>query len=65
MPRSSQIPDVPHPVPISTTARAPMAAAMNRSAAPVAGVTGSAPPVSTALTLVARSTSSSGRNSST
>jgi hypothetical protein len=56
---------VPHPVPISTTARAPMAAAMNRSAAPVAGVTGSAPPVSTALTLVARSTSSSGRNSST
>src|SRR2546421_536634 len=40
MPRSSQIPDVPHPVPISTTARAPIAAAMNRSAAPVPGVCG-------------------------
>jgi hypothetical protein len=38
------MPDVPQPVPISTTDLAPMAAAMKRSAAPVVGPTGTVPP---------------------
>jgi hypothetical protein len=65
MPRSSHTPDVPQPVPISTTDLAPMAAAMKRSAAPVAEPTGAAPPTSAALRRAASRTSSSGRNSST
>ena len=65
MPRSSQIPDVPHPVPISTTARALMAEARKRSTAPVTGPTGVAPPTSAALLRAASNGSSSGRNPST
>jgi hypothetical protein len=65
MPRSSQTPDVPQPVPISTTALAPRAAAMNRKVAPTTGLTGEAPPTCAALRRAMSKGSSSGRNSST
>ena len=55
------MPDVPQPVPISTTDRALMAAAMKRSAAPTAGPTGVAPPTSAAAWRAASSGSSSWR----
>jgi hypothetical protein len=55
------MPEVPQPVPISTTALAPDAAAMNRSALPVTGPTGAAPPTAAAFRRVATSASSSGR----
>jgi hypothetical protein len=58
------MPDVPQPVPISTTDLAPMAAARKRSAAPVTGRTGIAPPISAAFLRAASRASSSGRNSS-
>jgi hypothetical protein len=61
MPRSSQMPDEPQPVPISTTVRAPIAAARKRSTAPATGLIGSLPPSSSALARAARSGSSSGR----
>jgi hypothetical protein len=61
MPRSSQMPEEPHPVPISTTVRAPIAAARNCSAAPPAGLIGSLPPRFSALARAASSASSSGR----
>ena len=61
MPRSSQTPEVPQPVPISTTDLADSAAATNRSAAPVAGLTGGAPPTSAALRRAMSSGSSSDR----
>ena len=53
------MPELPQPVPISTTERAAMAAAKNRRAAPVAGATGSVPPRSTALARAVSSGSSS------
>ena len=56
------MPEVPQPVPISTTALALMAAAMKRSAAPAAGLDGGAPPTSAALRRAVSSGSSSGRN---
>jgi hypothetical protein len=56
------MPEVPQPVPISTTDRAPVAAAMKRSAPPVTVATGAAPPTSAALRRVAIRASSSGRN---
>jgi hypothetical protein len=59
------MPEVPQPVPISTTDRAPVAAAMKRSAPPVTAATGAAPPTSAAFRRVAISASSSGRNCST
>jgi hypothetical protein len=59
MPRNSQMPELPQPVPISTTARAAIALAKNLSAAPVAGVTGSVPPRSVALARAVSSGSSS------
>jgi len=59
MPRSSQSPLTPVPVPISTTERAPPAAASKRSVAPAAGATG-ARPTSAASPRAARSTRSSG-----
>ena len=58
------MPEVPQPVPISTTDRAPMAAAMKRSAPPVSGLTGAAPPTSAAFRRALISASSSGRKSS-
>jgi hypothetical protein len=61
MPRSSQMPEEPQPVPISTTVRASTAAARNRRAAPLAGRTGSLPPRSSALARASSSGSSSGR----
>jgi hypothetical protein len=59
MPRSSQIPELPQPVPISTTARAPIAVARKRSAAPVSGATGAVPPRSAAFARAVSSGSSS------
>ena len=59
------MPEVPQPVPISTTDRALSAAAMNRSAAPEAGLTGDAPPTSAALRRAMSSGSSSARYPST
>ena len=60
------MPEVPQPVPISTTARAPMAAAMKRRAAPVAGLTGArAAHLRGAARGPRAAGSSSGRNSST
>jgi hypothetical protein len=61
MPRSSQMPDEPQPVPISTAVRAPIAAARKRRTAPLAGVTGLLPPRSSALARASSSGSSSGR----
>jgi hypothetical protein len=58
------MPDVPQPVPISTTDRAPMAAARNRNVLPVSGLTGAAPPISAAFRRAATSASSSGWKSS-
>ena len=55
------MPDDPQPVPISTTVRAPIAAARKRSTAPVTGRTGLLPPRSSALARASRSGSSSGR----
>jgi hypothetical protein len=55
------MPDEPQPVPISTTVRAPIAAARKRSTAPATGLIGSLPPSSSALARAARSGSSSGR----
>src|SRR5882724_7881668 len=63
MPRSSQMPELPQPVPISTAVLAPAAQARKRSAAPTAGDTGSVPPRSAALARAASSGSSSGRYS--
>ena len=59
MPRSSQMPELPQPVPISTTALAAIAVAKNRNAAPVAGVTGLVPPISSAAMRAVSSGSSS------
>jgi hypothetical protein len=58
------MPDVPQPVPISTTARAPIAAARNLRVTPASGLTGAAPPTSAAFRLAATMASSSGRKSS-
>ena len=58
------MPEVPQPVPISTTALAPIAAARKRSAAPVSAFTGAAPPTSAAFRRARTSVSSSGRKSS-
>src|ERR1700751_6301215 len=55
------MPEVPHPVPISTAALAPPAQARTPSVAPTAGRTGSVPPRSAALARAASSGSSSGR----
>src|SRR6266702_5859295 len=63
MPRSSQIPELPQPVPISTVVFAPTAQARKRKVAPTAGRTGSVPPRSAALARAASSGSSSGRYS--
>jgi hypothetical protein len=51
-------------VPISTTDRAPAAAARNLSVLPVSGLTGAAPPISAAFRRAATSASSSGWKSS-
>ena len=48
IPRSSQMPELPQPVPISTAVLAPTAQARKRSVAPTAGCTGSVPPSSAA-----------------
>jgi hypothetical protein len=56
------MPEVPQPVPISTTDLAPVAAAMKRSVPPVTGLTGAAPPTSAAFRRVVTRASSSGRN---
>ncbi len=53
------MPELPHPVPISTTERAPIAVARKSSAAPVAGSTGTVPPRSSALARAINSGSSS------
>ena len=53
------MPELPQPVPISTTALAAIAVAKNRSAAPVAGVTGTVPPISSAALRAVSSGSSS------
>jgi hypothetical protein len=58
------MPDAPQPVPISTTDRAPIAAARNLSELPVSGLTGAAPPTSAAFRRAATSASSSGWKSS-
>src|SRR6476659_7969655 len=63
MPRSSQMPELPQPVPISTVVFAPTAQARKRKVAPTAGSTGSVPPRSVALARAASSGSSSGRYS--
>src|SRR6476660_6778193 len=63
MPRSSQMPELPQPVPISTVVFAPTAQARKRKVAPTAGSTGSVPPRSAALARAASSGSSSGRYS--
>ena len=55
------MPEVPQPVPISTTDRALTAAAMKRSAAPPAGPIGVAPPTSAASRRAFSSGSSSAR----
>jgi hypothetical protein len=55
---------VPQPVPISTTAFAPMAAAKNLSVAPPAGPIGTAPPTSAAFRRAASRASSSATNCS-
>jgi hypothetical protein len=55
---------VPQPVPISTTDRAAIAAAVNRRVPPVSVLTGAAPPISAAFRLARIRASSSGRNSS-
>ena len=65
MPRSSQMPEVPQPVPISTTERALMAAARKRSTVPVSGVTGTEPPTRSAFARACSSGSSSTTYSST
>ena len=59
MPRSSQMPELPHPVPISTTDRAPIAVARKSSTAPASGSTGVVPPISSALARAISSASSS------
>jgi hypothetical protein len=53
------MPELPQPVPISTTARAAIADARKRSAAPAAGRTGTVPPRSSALARAVSSGSSS------
>src|SRR5436190_14705387 len=63
MPRSSQMPELPQPVPISTTVLAPTVQARKRRVAPTAGRTGSVPPRSAALARATSSGSSSGRYS--
>src|SRR6476661_21464 len=63
MPRSSQMPELPQPVPISTVVFAPTAQARKRKVAPTAGRTGSVPPRSAALARAASRGSSSGRYS--
>ena len=64
IPLSSQIPDVPQPVPISTAAFALMAAARKRSTVPVNGATGTQPPICSAFARAVKSGSSSMTNSS-
>src|SRR6204780_4438087 len=63
IPRSSQMPELPQPVPISTAVLAPTAQARKRSAAPTSGSTGSVPPRSAAFARAASSGSSSGTDS--
>ena len=53
------MPEVPQPVPISTTDLAAMAAARKRSAAPVTGATGTVPPACSAFLRAVSSGSSS------
>jgi hypothetical protein len=59
MPRSNHSPLTPVPVPISTTARAPQAAANRRTAAPTPGLTAGTP-ISRAIPRAVRKTTSSG-----
>jgi hypothetical protein len=63
MPRSSQTPDTPVPVPISTTARASVTAARKRSVAPPPEPIGATPTSWARLRALTR-TSSSLTNSS-
>jgi len=58
------MPEVPNPVPISTTALAPIALARKRSVAPVIGATGTAPPICSAFARAVSSGSSSAAKSS-
>ena len=64
IPASSHRPEVPAPVPISTTWRACTAAATKRSAAPAPVPTGLASPNSIPRRRAASTTSGSGTNSS-
>ncbi len=64
IPASSHRPEVPAPVPISTTWRACTAAATKRRAAPAPVPTGLASPNSTPRRRAASTTSGSGTNSS-
>ena len=59
IPRSSQMPELPQPVPISTAVLAPTQQARKRSVAPTPGSTGSVPPRSAAFARAASSGSSS------
>src|ERR1700746_551395 len=63
MPRSSQMPELPQPVPISTAVLAPTAQDRKRRVAPTAGRAGSVPPRAAARARAASSGSSSGRYS--